>query len=172
MVMSSSQFGGLFDQDPDELRAKVTSQEWYHGTSGSSARGISRDGQRANVRPQTGGNAFGPGLYVTTDFGTASGYAKATRDPAVQRGVPDIKNPISVDYESLTALGHHALAKAEEQGHVVNNKLADPRAMGNIELRRRGYDFMHMTDASKSFGGMVGAVIRPGLWKPKGTQLI
>jgi hypothetical protein len=145
----------------NELAEQIANRDWYHGTDQESAHAVAQS-QRADFR---GVQVHGPGLYVTPSKESASVYARAKAwggersAPTVQSGIPMTNNPVSVTHRQLIGLGQ----QFRDQHPHLKSDLPDAH-LGNIALRQRGHDFMHVTEGVYGDPTDVGVVLRPNKW--------
>jgi hypothetical protein len=143
------------------LQEEVANRDWFHGTDSGSADSVATR-QRADFR---GVQVHGPGLYVTPDFDNATTYARAKaygtgKAPVVQSGIPMTENPVSVTHRQLVGLGQQF---REQHPSPANQSVPDAH-LGNLALRQRGHDFMHVTEGVYGSPTDVGVILRPNKW--------
>lgn len=149
---------------PDLSPSQFADTEWHHGTTKENAYAIDDSGVRTNVR---GIQVHGPGFYVTPDWETAADYAHAgdRKDPTIISGFAEAKHPVAVSHHQLVRLG--AQFRTE---HPHYQGSMDDVALGNIALRQRGHDFMHVTEGKYGTPTDVGVVLRPKVWTTGSIQ--
>jgi hypothetical protein len=140
--------------DPDE-------NEWMHGTDEDTANDLHKHDSGFH-----GLQVHGPGLYVTRNRDHAEQYAKATaqfsgKRPVVQYGVVHSENPVSVTHRQLEGLGREF-----RDAHPGGNKDYNDAAMGNLALRARGHDFIHVHEGVYGDPIDVGIIVKPRRWIP------
>lgn len=143
----------------DSVRDRV----WYHGTDHRSADAIS-EGQKADFR---GLQQSGPGMYVTPWFDNAEAYARSAAKyrgsdvPVVQAGEPRMEKPISLTSLELRNIGRQFRRKNPSVPDQYSE--AD---LGNIALRKKGYDFLHINTNASGDHPDTGVILRPKRWTP------
>jgi hypothetical protein len=136
-------------------------QEWMHGTDHRTADEL--DKHDAGFH---GIQVHGPGLYVTRNRDHAEQYARATAQgtgghPVVQYGVVHAENPVRVTHRQLVGLGQDFREK-----HPSAPDHYGDAALGNLALRQRGHDFIHVTEGHYGDPIDVGIIVRPRRWMP------
>jgi len=146
---------------------EVNDREWHHGTTVRGDRSIRSKGARATFtdNPQT----QGPGFYVFGDHESAIDHALDITDgthddPAVQSGHVGPTFPMSVTHRHLERLGR----QFREANPRVSTYLHDA-ALGNIALRQKGVDFLHVTENHHGDPADYGVILSPGVWVPRRT---
>lgn len=143
------------------LAEEISHRDWFHGTDQTSADAVANK-QRADFR---GVQVHGPGFYVTPSMDNASVYARAKAwggggAPVVQEGIPMTRNPVQVTHRQLIGLGQQF---REQHPHMADSAIPDAH-LGNLALRQRGHDFMHVTEGVHGDATDVGVVLRPNKW--------
>ena len=151
-----------------ELFDEVNERDWYHGTSGFHDENIRRKGARVGFTdsPQT----QGPGFYVFGSEEKARAHALDVADssyetPVVQTGHAGPVFPMRVAHSDLERIGRQF-----RRDNPRVHPLIHDAALGNISLRQRGVDFLHVTENHNYAPVDYGVVLRPGVWSPKGRS--
>lgn len=144
----------------EEFLNQIASRDWFHGTDQEGADEVARS-QRADFR---GIQVHGPGFYVTPNVEQAAEYARnraeySGRAAVIQSGIPMIENPVQVTARKLEGIGRQF-----RQAHPHVSDLMHDAALGNIALRQRGHDFMHVVEGVYGDPIDVGVILRPNKW--------
>lgn len=124
-----------------------------HGTDASSVQDIVNRGVRTNFR---GIQVHGPGLYVTDlDDGSADRYARGSNPQVVGMHILPNK-PIFLRHSELTNIG----AKFRGKSGRSLEQFSDA-ALGNIALRQKGHDYIHIIEGKNGMPTDFGVVTRP-----------
>lgn len=146
----------------EEFARYMSERDWYHGTDEPSIQSLDRR-QYADFR---GIQVHGPGFYITPRFEHAEQYARDRAEhsgsqPVVQSGWPVTNSPVQMTHRGLTMLGQQF---REEHPHVSG--MLHDAALGNISLRQRGHDFLHVIEGVYGDPIDVGVILRPDRWVP------
>lgn len=137
---------------------EVASKDWFHGTDARSADEVAQR-QRADFR---GIQVHGPGFYVTPNEDHAREYARSKGDDAVvQAGIPMVEKGISLSHAQLANIGAQFRRKNPDVPGLMHDA-----ALGNIRLRQKGYDFLHVNAGAYGDPIDVGVILRPNKWLP------
>lgn len=135
---------------------EVASKDWFHGTDSKSADDVAQR-QRADFR---GIQVHGPGFYVTPNEEHAKEYAKSKgTDPVVQSGIPMVEKGVSLSHRELSNIGSQFRKKNPNVSGLIHDA-----ALGNIRLRQKGYDFLHVNEGAHGDPIDVGVILRPNKW--------
>ena len=146
-LLAERGYGFTRSQLRDVYRAGV---DRFHGTDRESAENIVTQGARTNFR---GIQVHGPGFYVTA--GDTSGYARGA-DPQEVGMLLKAENPIVLRHHEIRNIGAKFRAKAEKPLDQYSD--AD---LGNIALRRKGHDYIHIIEGKDRRPTDFGVVLRP-----------
>lgn len=158
--MSHRALSGQF-RERDESFDVVKSHPWFHGTDHRSAEAISAN-QKAEVGPL---QQYGPGMYVTPDWFNAETYARMAAKsrgsdvPIISEGSPKMDKPISLKATELETIGKNFRRKNPR----VSEDWSDT-ALGNIALRKKGFDFLHVAENVSGSHNDTGVILRPKSW--------
>jgi hypothetical protein len=135
--------------------------EWMHGTDEETA-----DSLHKHDAGFHGLQVHGPGLYVTRNRDHAEQYARATaqstgKRPVVQYGTIHSENPVSVTHRQLVGLGQEFREK-----HPESSEMHSDATLGNLALRQRGHDFIHVHEGVYGDPIDVGIIVKPRRWMP------
>lgn len=144
----------------EDFLSEIAGKDWFHGTDSGSADSVARS-QRADFRRS---QSYGPGLYVTPNEESAASYARGAalvsrQDPVVQAGVPEVSKAISLTHRQLDNIGRQFRRKHPTSSEEVTNT-----SLGNISLRTKKYDFLHINEDEHGDPVDVGVILRPKKW--------
>jgi hypothetical protein len=149
----------------EDFKEFVNKRDWFHGTDEAGQESIELRGARTDFR---GIAVHGPGFHLTPDKEQAENYAEEAADrtynaPKVVYGRVNAQNPIEVTHNQLERLGRQF-----RSNHPNLSPLIHDAAAGNIALRQRGHDFMHVTENGAGDPIDVGVVLRPHAFEAQG----
>lgn len=126
--------------------------EVAHGTDASSAQNIAERGVRTNFR---GIQVHGPGLYVADIDGGADKYARGANPQVVAMHVLPNK-PIALRHNELANIGSKFRGKSGRSLEQFSDA-----ALGNIALRQKGHDYIHIIEGKNGMPTDFGVVTKP-----------
>lgn len=132
-------------------------QNLFHGTAAPSARDILQRGVRTNERPL---QSQGPGFYVTPSESRAGAYAE--RASGLQGGASPVTLGVRVSPSKGISLKHEELLNVGRQfrrkhGDTPGVGEKSDAYLGNVALRQKGYDYLHIQEGPRSWLSRPGA---------------
>lgn len=162
--------GPPIDLPPTPVRSRRAEFKWatdgsqrvFHGTSERNAAAIANQGVRTNARPL---QSQGPGFYTTPDYGQAAEYAERAAsmgggDPSIVEANISPTKGISLKHNELANIGSQFRRKHGERPGVQNKS---DTFLGNVALRQKGFDYLHMQEGPQRDERTPGAEVDFGI---------